>query len=140
MKKNTYMTAQIIYNGKLRTTATHIQSGSILETDAPKDNHGLGEKFSPTDLVATALGSCMLSIMGIASNTHQIHIEGTKVDVLKIMQADPRKIAEIQLQITMPTDKQYTEKEKIILERAAMNCPVLLSLNPDVKKTVSFMW
>lgn len=135
------MTSQIKYNGDLRTEAIHLQSGSMIETDAPKDNQGKGERFSPTDLVATALGSCMLSIMGIAARTHQIHLEGTKVDVEKIMIADPlRRIGEIKIGFHFPDNVVYTDKEKMILEKAAMTCPVFMSLAENVIKTVAFNW
>jgi uncharacterized OsmC-like protein len=134
------MTSKIIYNGSLRTTATHIQSGTEIETDAPRDNHGLGERFSPTDLVATALGSCMLSIMGIASNTHNISVEGSECTIEKIMVADPRRISEIVVHLYMKGQPEFSDKEKAILERAALTCPVYLSLHADIKKTVTFHW
>ena len=135
------MTSQVIYTTELRTEATHIQSGTIIETDAPRDNQGLGERFSPTDLVATALGACMVSIMGIAGRTHTIDVDGTKLDIEKIMVADPlRRIGEIKIVFHFPIDKKYTDKERKILEHAAMHCPVLLSLHPDIIKTVDFIW
>lgn len=134
------MTSKIIYNGQLRTTATHLQSGTVIETDAPKDNHGLGEKFSPTDLVATALGSCMISIMGIASRTHNINVDLTECSIEKIMVADPRRIGEIVVHIYMKAQDSFTDKQKSILEHAALTCPVYLSLHPDIKKTVTFHW
>jgi putative redox protein len=135
------MTAQVIYTTELRTEATHLQSGTMIETDAPKDNLGKGERFSPTDLVATALGSCMVSIMAIAGRTHDINVDGTKVDIEKIMIADPqRRIAEIKAIFHFPIDKKYSDKERKILEHSAMNCPVLLSLHPNTKKTIDFNW
>lgn len=135
------MTAQIKYTGDLRTEAIHLQSGTQIETDAPKDNHGKGERFSPTDLVATALGSCMLSIMGIAARTHSIALEGTLVDIEKIMVADPlRRIGEVKVAFHLPEGNIYTDKEKIILEKAAMTCPVYLSLGENVIKSVVFNW
>lgn len=135
------MTSQIVYTSQLRTEATHLQSGTLIETDAPKDNQGRGERFSPTDLVATALGSCMLSIMGIAGRTHEIDIDGTQVDIEKIMIADPqRRIGEIRVTFHFPTGKIYSDKEKKILENAAMNCPVILSLHAETKKTIDFNW
>ncbi len=135
------MTAQIIYKGDLRTEATHLQSNTLIETDAPKDNQGKGERFSPTDLVATALGSCMLSIMGIAARTHEIEFIDTQVDIEKIMIADPqRRIGEIKVDFHFPKGVVYTEKEKVILEKAAMTCPVFLSLGENVIKTVKFHW
>ena len=135
------MTSQVLYTSALRTQATHLQSGSIIETDAPKDNQGKGERFSPTDLVATALGSCMATIMGIAARTHDIDIEGVKIDIEKIMIADPqRRIGEIKAFFHFPADKQYNDKERKILEQAARTCPVFLSLHPDTKKTIDFNW
>ncbi len=134
------MTSKIIYNGSLRTTATHLQSGTEIETDAPKDNQGKGERFSPTDLVATALGSCMVSIMGIASRTHHMNIEQTECHVTKIMSAAPRKISEIIVDIYMKGQSEFSDKEKAILQNAALTCPVYLSLSPDITKTVTFHW
>jgi putative redox protein len=134
------MTSEIIYKGQIRTEAKHIYSGTIIETDGPLDNHGLAQRFSPTDLVATALGSCMLSIMGIAGNTHGINIDGTKVFVEKIMASEPRRIGQIKVDFEFPTQNKYTDKEKIILERAALNCPVHKSLHPDLVQSVEFNW
>ena len=133
------MTSEIIYTGNLRTSATHLYSGTIIETDAPLDNQGLAERYSPTDLVATALGSCMLTIMGIAARTHSIPLEGTKVDIKKIMANDPRRIGEVVVTFHFP-NVNYTDKEKKILERAALNCPVYKSLSADLLKTVNFYW
>lgn len=134
------MTSKIIYTGELHTVATHLQSGTVIETDAPKDNQGKGERFSPTDLVATALGSCMLSIMAIAGRTHDIHVENSTCDIEKIMAAEPRRISEIVVNIYMKGQPGFSDKEKVILERAALTCPVYLSLNADIKKTVTFHW
>jgi len=134
------MTSSIIYKGDLRTEATHLQSGTVIETDAPTDNNGKGERFSPTDLVATALGTCMLTYMGIAARTHNFDIDGTKVSVQKIMAANPRRISEIQIEMQFPAGKAYDDKTRTIIERAAMGCAVLESLHPDLKKTVSFLW
>jgi len=133
------MTSEIIYTGNLRTSATHLYSGTIIETDAPLDNKGLAERYSPTDLVVTALGSCMLTIMGIAARTHSIPLEGTKVDIKKIMANDPRRIGEVAVTFHFP-NVNYTDKEKKILERAALNCPVYKSLSADLLKTVNFYW
>ena len=134
------MTAKIIYNGELRTTSTHISSGTIIETDAPVDNQGKGERFSPTDLVASALGSCMMTIMGIAARTHGINIEGSSCEITKIMAPSPRRISEIQLTMFMKGQNVYADKERAILEHAALTCPVYLSLHSDLKKTVNFHW
>ncbi len=134
------MTSKIIYNGSLRTTATHLKSGTVIETDAPPDNQGLGERFSPTDLVATALGSCMMTIMGIAARTHSINMDNSECSIEKIMADSPRKIAEVVVHLYMKGQEIFSEKEKTILERAALTCPVYLSLHPDLKKTVTFHW
>jgi putative redox protein len=132
--------SEIKYLADLRTEAIHVYSGTVLQTDAPLDNHGLAQRFSPTDLVATALGSCMLSIMGIASRAHSINIDGTAGTVEKIMGTDPRRIVEIKIQLTMPTAQQYTTKQKTILENAAMTCPVFNSLHPALIKSIDFIW
>ena len=134
------MTSQITYEGNLRTVATHLQSGTVIETDAPTDNQGKGERFSPTDIVATALGTCMLTIMGIKARDMDVNLEGTKVDITKIMSANPRKIGEIKVVINFPEDIQTDEKQRTILEKAAMTCPVFESLHPDMKKDVEFKW
>lgn len=131
-------TIESIYLGGLRTEATHIQSGVKIITDAPVDNHGKGEAFSPTDLLSSSLASCMMTLMGIAGNTHNINIDNTTCSVTKIMAADPRRVAEIVINFKFP--KTYDEKEQKILERAALTCPVYLSLHPDLKKTVDFGW
>jgi len=134
------MTSKITYEGNLRTVATHLQSGTVIETDAPTDNQGKGERFSPTDLVATALGNCMLTVMGIKARDMNVDLEGTKIDVTKIMVADPRRIDEIKVIFNFPGTLKADEKQKAILERTAMTCPVLESLNPDLKKNVEFNW
>jgi uncharacterized OsmC-like protein len=131
-------TANIIYKGELRTICMHLQSGTEILTDAPTDNHGKGEAFSPTDLLATALGSCMVSIMAIKSKDLEIDLKDSTVSVTKIMQSEPRKIAKIEVVLNMSVDA--SDKNKTILERAAMTCPVLLSLHPDIQKEVSFNW
>lgn len=131
-------TASINYEGELRTICIHLQSGTQILTDAPTDNHGKGEAFSPTDLLATALGSCMVSIMAIKSKDLDIDLKDSKVSVTKIMQSEPRKIAKIE--VTLYMSIETTDKNKTILERAAMTCPVLLSLHPDIEKEVEFNW
>ena len=134
------LTSKVIYKGELRTEANHLQSNTIINTDAPKDNHGKGEAFSPTDLVATALASCMISIMGIVALKDGItSVEGTIAEVTKIMFADPRRIGEIHLKISFPK-KNFTEKEKKIYEHAALTCPVAKSLHPDLKQVIEFVW
>ena len=133
------MTAQVVYEGQLRTVCTHIQSGTEIITDAPTDNHGKGEAFSPTDLVATALASCVLTTMGIKAMQMRISVDGMRAEVKKIMASDPRRISEINIDIYMP-DGRYTDKDKKIMEHTAMHCPVAISLHPDMIKQVTFIW
>ena len=128
----------ITYEGDLRTSAVHLESGSKIDTDAPKDNQGLGEKFSPTDLVCTSLASCMLTIMGIAMQKHNIDLKGTTASVKKTMGTEPRMISEIEITINFPTS--YEDKIKTILERSAHNCPVHRSLSEKIKKTINFIY
>lgn len=134
------MTSQIIYEGNLRTVATHLQSGTVIETDAPTDNQGKGERFSPSDLVATALGNCMLTIMGIKARDMDVDLAGTKVDITKIMASEPRRISGVKVVFQFPEGLKTDEKQRTILERAAMTCPVIESLNKDMIKDVEFGW
>ena len=131
-------TSKVVYKGDIRTESTHLQSETIILTDGPTDNHGKGEAFSPTDMVANSLATCMFSIMGIKANTMNLDIEGSTADVTKIMQAEPRMISEIVVVLNMQGVND--EKSRIILERSAMTCPVFLSLHPDIKKTIRFNW
>ncbi len=132
------MTSKVTYIGDLRTTSVHLQSGTEILSDAPKDNHGKGEAFSPTDLVANSLATCMISIMGIKSRDLNVDLTGSTVEVTKIMQAEPRKIAKIITVLNM--NLVADDKTKTILERAAMTCPVMLSLHPDIEKEITFNW
>jgi putative redox protein len=127
-----------VYFGELRTEAEHIKSANKILIDAPVDNNGKGEAFSPTDLVCSALASCMITIMGIVANRENLDIKGLKVDIEKIMAQNPRKIAEIKLDFVMPASVQMSDKQKEVLKRAAHTCPVALSLDPSVKQTVNF--
>ncbi len=127
------------YEGDLRTFSTHIASGNEIITDAPKDNHGKGEAFSPTDLVSAALGACMLSIMGIAAKTHDIEFRNVTLENTKIMASDPRRIAEISIEFYF-NGMEYNDHQKLILERAARTCPVALSLHSDLKQTIVVNW
>jgi putative redox protein len=130
---------EIIYQGELRCQAAHGPSGKILLTDAPTDNMGKGESFSPTDLVATALGTCMLTIMGIAAQRLEIDLTGTRVSVTKEMVAIPtRRIGRLGVTIHMP--RELPEEQKVKLQNAAMTCPVHRSLHPDVQIPVEFCW
>ena len=132
------MTSKVTYLGDLRTTSTHFQSGTEILSDAPLDNNGKGEAFSPTDLVANALGSCMFTIMGIKARDMNINLEGSTASITKIMQAEPRRISAIEIVFDM--NYASDEKTKIILERAAMTCPVFLSLNTEIDKRITFDW
>jgi len=129
---------KIKYEGNLRTSSIHLDSGSNIITDAPKDNHGLGMCFSPTDLVCSALASCILTIMAIAVEKKGLSIDGTCAEVLKTMAKEPRMIQEIDIKIIFPKD--YDKKTKQILERAAVNCPVHRSLSEKVNKKIRFIY
>jgi putative redox protein len=130
-------TLTTLYKGLLRTENIHTRSGSLVITDAPVDNQGKGEAFSPTDLVCTALSSCMLTTMGILAARENIVLEGLKTEVIKIMNPSPRKISDIQITLSHPT-LQATEIQKQKLKNAALTCPVALSLHDTVKQTVVF--
>ena len=127
------------YEGDLRTTAEHLQSGNSIISDAPVDNQGKGEAFSPSDMLSTSLASCMLTIMGIKARDMNLKIEGSKARVTKIMASDPRRVSEVAIAIQMPK-RGFSERDKKILEKAALSCPVMLSLHPDIKKDISFEW
>ncbi|GAA3981273.1 OsmC family protein [Hymenobacter antarcticus] len=130
-------TATVRYAGHLRTEATHVASGTIIQTDAPVDNHGRGEAFSPTDLVSTALGSCMMTVMGIVAERHQWDLVGSSFAVVKHMSPEaPRRIAQIDVTFTLPAS--LAPNERTLLERAAHTCPVGLSLHPDVRQNIVF--
>ena len=130
--------ANIVYQNNLRTETEHIASGKKIITDAPVDNNGKGEAFSPTDLVATALGSCMITIMAISANKYDIDMSGTNASVKKIMGSDPRRISEISIDINM--NKNIEEKDRKRLERSALTCPVHRSLHPDLEKKIRFIY
>ncbi len=132
------MTSKVIYTSNLRTEATHLKSGDTIITDAPVDNNGKGEAFSPTDLMATSLASCMMTIMGIAARNHEINMGNTTAEVTKIMGENPRRIIGIDVKITLP--KHYDKKEKSILSHAAENCPVMKSIHPDIVVNLDFVW
>ena len=130
-------TIQTIYLGDLRTEATHVYSGNKIITDAPLDNNGKGEFFSPTDLVAAALGSCMLTLMDLAARRLGIDIRDTKVEISKVMSSEPpRRIAQINLDFYLPAD--FDDKTKLTLQNAALTCPVGKSLHPDLLQNVCF--
>lgn len=131
------ITSSITYLGELRTEGTHLSSQQTIITDAPIDNKGKGEAFSPTDLLASSLASCMLTIVGIVAERDGFTINGTKAEVTKIMASDPRRVSEIQICFFFP-DNQYTPKEKQIIQHAALNCPVAKSIHPEIIQKIVF--
>jgi uncharacterized OsmC-like protein len=138
--KSLTMTSAVKYEGSLRTTCTHLASRSAIETDAPVDNQGKGERFSPTDLLATSLGTCALTIMGIKARDMNVQLEGTTVDVEKIMKSDPRRVGGINLTFRFPATVNADEKQRTIIERCARTCPVFYSIHPDIELQINFEW
>ena len=134
------MTANIIYKGTLRCEATHVQSGSVIETDAPTDNRGKGERFSPTDLLCVSLATCIATTMGIKADDMKIDLTDTTVEVTKHMLPDPRRVAKIEVKLIIPSTLQLDEKDKTILERVGNNCPVTKSLHPDLEVIIEYNW
>jgi putative redox protein len=134
------MTSTVIYEGELRTVALHNSSGTTIETDAPVDNQGKGERFSPSDLIATALGSCMLTIMGQKARDLKIDLKGTRIEIQKTMKPDPRRISGISLTFHLPANLNLSEKQITILQRAAETCPVIKSIHPDIEVETNYNW
>lgn len=133
------MTATVVYEGDLRTTCTHLRSGNLFETDAPTDNNGKGERFSPTDLMATSLGTCMLTVMGIKARTMGFDLDGVKVEVEKIMKTDPRRVSGINLFFHFPENlRQVNEQTRKTLKHIAHTCPVAQSIHPDIDVRVDW--
>lgn len=130
------------YIDELRTEAQHNYSGTKIITDAPIDNQGKAESFSPTDLLAASLGSCMITIVGIAARTQgfEERLRGTKIEITKIMKSDPRRVGEIQVELTFPEGSNLNEKERKIIEHTSRTCPVALSLHPDLLQNWKFNW
>lgn len=133
------MTSTVKYLGELRTEATHLFSGTKILTDAPLDNQGKAEAFSPTDLCATSLASCAMTIMGISARNHELDMTGATAEITKIMAADPRRIAKVIIKFIMPPNG-YTDTQKVILEKAARTCPVSFSLAEGVEQEMTFEW
>ncbi len=131
-------TSTILYLGDLRTQATHCSSGSVIETDAPIDNNGKGSLFSPTDLTATSLANCMITVMGIAANASKIDFKNVKASVKKVMASEPRRISEIH--VTIEIHHSWSEKEKSRMQHIALNCPVAKSLHPTIQQIVEFKY
>ena len=134
------MTANVIYKGSLRCEATHLQSGSMIETDAPTDNKGKGERFSPTDMLCVSLATCIVTTMGIKGTDMDIDLTNTSVEVTKHMLPDPRRVAKIEVKLNMPSALKLDEKDKTILERVGNNCPVTKSLHPDMQVEIQYNW
>lgn len=133
------MTSTVVYNGELRTTCTHLRSGNSFETDAPVDNNGRGERFSPTDIMSTSLATCMITVMGIKARTMGFDLNDVKIDVLKIMKSDPRRVGAIELTFHIPERLAgVDEKTKTILKNTGLTCPVALSLNPEIEQKVNW--
>lgn len=138
-KYSAMATSTVKYLGGLRTEAVHLESGTTIITDAPKDNQGTGAAFSPTDLMATSLANCMLTIMGIVARRDNIKIEGTQAEVTKVMYSEPRRVGEIHVSLTLPPNN-FSDKEKKILEHAAHTCPVAKSIHSDIKQVINFIY
>lgn len=132
------MTASIIYTGNLRCRAEHIQSKTIMETDAPTDNRGKGERFSPTDLLCVSLATCMLTTMGIRAADMNVDITNAKSEVTKHMASDPRRVAKIEVSVSLPANDN--EKDRVILERTGTNCPVAKSIHPNIELVINYNW
>ena len=134
------MTSKIIYNGSLRCTATHLQSGSVIETDAPTDNKGKGERFSPTDLLCVSLATCIVTTMGIKALDLEVDLSNTAIEVTKHMATEPRRVGKIEIKLVYPAALNISEKNRIILERVSHTCPVAKSLSGDVVINVEHIW
>lgn len=134
------MTASIVYSGDLRCECTHLQSGTVIETDAPTDNRGKGQRFSPTDTVCVALATCVITTMAIKATDMGIELAGTGIAVTKHMLSDPRRIGRIDVVLSFPEGLQLEEKDRLILERTGDNCPVAKSLHPDLQQHIEYRW
>ena len=133
------MTASIIYKGHLRCECTHLQSGSRIETDAPTDNRGKGERFSPTDTLCVSLATCMITTMGIRCEDMQVDISGSRLEVTKHMLSEPRRIGKIEINLYLPGE-HISEKDRAVLEKIGDNCPVMKSLHPDLEVVTEYVW
>lgn len=132
------MTASIEYKGHLRCECTHLQSGTVIETDAPTDNRGKGERFSPTDTVCVALATCMITTMGIRAQDMNIDLTGTRIEVTKHMLSEPRRIGKIEVILFLPAAVE--EKNQLVLEKIGDNCPVVKSIHPDLEVIAEYKW
>jgi putative redox protein len=134
------MTATVVYKGNLRCECTHLQSGTVIETDAPTDNRGKGERFSPTDTVCVALATCAITTMAMKAGDMGIELAGTSIAVTKYMLPDPRRIGKIDVILSFDAGLQLDEKDRLILERTGNNCPVIKSLHPDLEVNMTYQW
>ena len=134
------MTATVVYKGDLRCECTHLQSGTVTETDAPTDNRGKGERFSPTDTLCVALATCVVTTMALKANDMGIDLKDTHIDITKHMLSEPRRIGKIDVSLKMPASLQLDEKDKTILQRVGDNCPVAKSLHPDLQVNIEYHW
>lgn len=134
------MTASILYKGDLRCECIHLQSGTMIETDAPTDNRGKGERFSPTDTVCVALATCMITTIGIRANDMQVNLAGTTLAVTKHMLSEPRRIGQIEVVIQFPVNLGLPEKDRLLFQKIGDNCPVMKSIHPDIKVDVDYRW
>lgn len=134
------MTASIVYKGDLRCECTHVQSGTQIETDAPTDNRGKGQRFSPTDTVCVALGTCIITTIGIRANDMELDLSDTRLAVTKHMLSDPRRIGRIEVSIQFPQKLNLPEKDRLILQKIGDNCPVMKSLHPDIQVDIEYKW
>ena len=134
------MTATVVYKGDLRCECTHLQSGTVTETDAPTDNRGKGERFSPTDTLCVALATCIVTTMALKANDMKINLADTKIDITKHMLSDPRRIGKIDVILNFPSSLNLDEKDKTILKRVGDNCPVAKSLHPDLEVNIEYRW
>jgi len=133
------MTSTVVYEGSLRTVCTHLRSGNSFQTDAPLDNNGKGERFSPTDLLATSLGTCMITVMGIKAREFGLDLDGVKIEVLKIMKSNPRRVGGINLTFHIPFElKNLDEKTRELLKNTGKTCPVQLSIHPDIEVNIDW--
>ncbi|MEP6616268.1 MAG: OsmC family protein [Ginsengibacter sp.] len=134
------MTASIVYLGDLRCSATHLQSGTEIQTDAPTDNRGKGEKFSPTDTLCVALGTCIITTMALKANELGLDLRDTFIDITKHMLPNPRRVAKIDVDVKLPTKIHAVKEYKVVLETIGNNCPVAKSLNPEMILNITYDW
>ena len=134
------MTASVVYEGHLRCTCTHLQSGTVIETDAPTDNRGKGERFSPTDTLCVSLATCVVTTMALKASDMGIELAGTAISITKHMLSDPRRIGKIDVVLNFPAKLQVEEKDRIILQRTGDHCPVAKSLHPDLQVNIEYKW